>query len=134
MDKLEKSHESNENVQLPKGTQSYKLSQLAWLRSGDKGDSCNIGIVARNPEFLPYIKSQVGSQEVIQYFRHKFYPSTNGDPICKRYDVPGVHGLNFVLENSLGGGGIAALNPDPQGKGYAQMLGDMLIHDVPELL
>jgi hypothetical protein len=41
--------------------------------------------------------------------------------------------LNFVLENSLGGGGISSLNPDPQGKGYAQMLADFVIKDVPKL-
>lgn len=50
-----------------------------------------------------------------------------------RYHVPGIHGLNFVLEGSLGGGGIAALNPDPQGKGYAQMLADFEIKNVPKL-
>ena len=55
-------------------------------------------------------------------------------PFRYRYEVPGVHGFNFVLKNSLGGGGIGALNPDPQGKGYAQMLADFKIENVPELL
>lgn len=53
--------------------------------------------------------------------------------ILCRYELRGVKGLNFVLEKSLGGGGIAALNPDPQGKGYAQMLADFVIKDVPKL-
>jgi len=51
----------------------------------------------------------------------------------KRYEVPGIHGFNFVLEASLGGGGIASLRPDPQGKAYGQILGDFVLHNMPNL-
>jgi phosphatidylcholine-retinol O-acyltransferase len=50
-----------------------------------------------------------------------------------RYELAGVYGINFVLENSLGGGGIASLTADPQGKGYGQMLADITIENVPKL-
>ena len=48
-------------------------------------------------------------------------------PVCFRYELPGIHGLNFVLEETLGGGGIASLRCDPQGKAFAQMLLDVKI-------
>jgi len=47
--------------------------------------------------------------------------------------VPGVGALNFVLENSLGGGGVASSSPDPQGKAYGQMLGDFKLENMPDL-
>lgn len=65
---------------VPSGTYSYKLSDLAWLRSGDKGDTCNIGVIARNPDWFPYISTRLGGSEVIDYFKHKF----QGVPVCKR--------------------------------------------------
>jgi hypothetical protein len=115
----------------PTGSNSYKLSDLAWTRSGDKGDHCNIGVIARDPSFYPFLLTQLTSDKVTKYFAHKF---TSDNPTVHRYEVPGVLGLNFVLENSLGGGGIAALNPDPQGKGYGQMLADFKIENVPKLI
>ena len=53
--------------------------------------------------------------------------------MVKRYDLPGVNALNFVLEASLGGGGIASLRPDPQGKAYGQILSDFILKDMPDL-
>ncbi|CAG7722174.1 unnamed protein product [Allacma fusca] len=104
---------------------SYKLSELAWTRSGDKGDSCNIGVIAKDPSSYPLLLASLTEDKVAKYFAHKSSPGKS--LICKRYEVPGVHGLNFVLENSLGGGGIASLNCDPQGKAYGQMLLDMQV-------
>jgi hypothetical protein len=65
-----------------KGTNSYRLEELAWLRSGDKGDSCNIGVIPRKEEWGPYIRSRLGAKEVKEYFKHKFHP----DGECKRYN------------------------------------------------
>jgi hypothetical protein len=102
----------------------YKLSELAFLRSGDKGDTANIGVVARHPSLLPFIKRALTSK----VFEEFFYHNVKGiKPIVERYDIPGISGLNFVLPQSLGGGGIASLNVDPQGKAYAQILADLKI-------
>ncbi len=94
------------------------LVQLAWGRSGDKGDNSNIGIIARKAQYLPWIKAALTENAVASYFGHLCEGSIT------RYDVPGIHGLNFLLTEALGGGGIASLRNDPQGKAYAQMLLD----------
>ena len=108
---------SNEEMKV-----SVPLIKLAFARSGDKGDHANIGVIARKSEFLPFIQSALTSKTVSQYFGHVLH----GDVIC--WDVPGINGINFLLKNSLGGGGMASLNIDPQGKSYAQQLLD---HEVP---
>lgn len=97
------------------------LITLAFGRSGDKGDHANIGVIARKPEYLPYIKAALTVDVVGKYFNHLL----EGD-VC-RWDVPGIHALNFLLRNSLGGGGMSSLRVDPQGKAYAQMLLDFPI-------
>jgi hypothetical protein len=92
------------------------LIELAWGRSGDKGNHANIGIIARRPEFLPYIRHALQPDFVSALFGH-YAPAE-----VHRFDLPGIHGLNFMLLDVLGGGGIASLRNDPQGKGYAQIL------------
>ena len=98
-----------------------RLVDLAWGRSGDKGDIANIGILARKPEYLPYIRSALTEDTVKAYFAHLC------DGAVERFDLPGSHALNFLLHESLGGGGIASVRIDPQGKGFAQMLLDIEI-------
>jgi len=114
---------------LPRGPCTYKLEDLAFTRSGDKGNSCNIGVIARKPAYLPYIREQLTEEVVSKYFAHAF----EGKQVVRRYDLPGIHGLNFVLEAALGGGGIASLRPDPQGKAYGQILGDFTLKNMPEI-
>jgi hypothetical protein len=103
------------------------LVKLAWGRSGDKGDHANIGVIARQPEYLPWIRAALSTDAVKSYFSH----------ICEgevfRWELPGIDGLNFLLKNTLGGGGIASLRADPQGKCFAQMLLDHPI-SIPEEL
>lgn len=115
--------------ELPIGEHIYRLDDLAYTRSGDKGNSCNIGVIARHPAFLPFIRHALTEERVAQYFAHVF----QGPPVVKRYEVPGIHALNFVLENSLGGGGIASLRPDPQGKAFGQILSDIKLVNMPLL-
>lgn len=103
------------------GTTVVPLIQIAWGRSGDKGNLANIGIIARRPEYLPYIRSSLDVEVVRACFAH-YSPSK-----VERFDLPGIHAINFVLHDILGGGGMASLRNDPQGKGYAQMLMDVLI-------
>jgi len=92
------------------------LIELAWGRSGDKGNHANIGIVARRAEYLPFIRRALQADVVAKLFEH-YEPSD-----VHRFDLPGIGGVNFLLTDVLGGGGIASLRNDPQGKGYAQIL------------
>ena len=105
-------------------TQSLPLVALAWARSGDKGDDENIGVIARRPEWLPLLRAQLTVPAVHAYFAHL----VQGE--VERFEVPGLHALNFVLHRALGGGGVCSLRSDPLGKSFAQMLLDMPI-DVP---
>jgi hypothetical protein len=97
------------------------LIRLAWGRSGDKGDTSNIGIIARHPDFVPLLQHWLTAERVAGYFAYRVQ-----GPVT-RFDVPGIHAFNFVLERALGGGGMASLQTDPLGKAYAQMLLDILV-------
>jgi len=108
-------------------TREVPLIQIAHGRSGDKGNNANIGIIARKPEFLPIIREQLSIAAVADYFGHLLEGGVD------RFDLPGISAVNFVLHDVLGGGGIASLRQDPQGKAYAQMLLDFPIR-VPESL
>jgi hypothetical protein len=92
------------------------LLRLAVARSGDKGDDANVGVIARKPEYLPYLRAALTPARVADWFSHVLL----GEVI--RYDLPGIGGLNFVLKNALGEGGVASLNVDVQGKTYAQQM------------
>lgn len=94
------------------------LIRLAWARSGDKGNDSNIGVIARKPEYLPAIRAALTSEAVATWFAHLV------EGPVERFDWPGIHGLNFLLHGALGGGGIASLRNDPQGKAFAQILLD----------
>jgi hypothetical protein len=94
------------------------LVLLAWARSGDKGDTANIGVIARRPEFMPAIAEALTPEAVRSWLAHL----VEGE--VRRFDWPGLNGWNFVLRQALGGGGVASLRYDPQGKSYAQILMD----------
>jgi hypothetical protein len=98
------------------------LIALAWARSGDKGNNSNIGVIARKPEYLPIIRRTLSTEAVANYFAHHLEGQREDQ--VERFDVPGIRAVNFVLHDVLGGGGIASLRNDPQGKGFAQMLLD----------
>ncbi|APC18358.1 terpene utilization protein AtuA [Pseudomonas frederiksbergensis] len=98
---------------------SVALVKLAVARSGDKGNHSNIGVMARAPEYLPWIAEALTPAVVVDWMNHVL------DPIhgrVERWYLPGTHSLNFLLENALGGGGVASLRIDPQGKAFAQQL------------
>lgn len=96
-----------------------RLVDLAWGRSGDKGDHCNIGVVARREDYLPWIAAALTPERVAEWMGHTLDPE-KGEIL--RWHMPGIHGLNFLLKHSLGGGGVASLRIDPQGKAFAQQL------------
>lgn len=101
------------------------LIRLAHGRSGDKGDRVNIGIISRRPEFLPAIAAALTPSAVRNYLAHLVHGEV------ERFDWPGLHAFNFVLQGALDGGGTASLRYDPQGKTYAQIVMDMPVA-VPE--
>ncbi|PJK37289.1 terpene utilization protein AtuA [Pseudomonas sp. S10E 269] len=98
---------------------SVPLVKLAVARSGDKGNHSNIGVIARDPDYLPWIAEALTPAVIVDWMGHVL------DPVhgrVERWYLPGSHSLNFLLENALGGGGIASLRIDPQGKAFAQQL------------
>jgi acyclic terpene utilization AtuA family protein len=98
---------------------SVPLIKLAWGRSGDKGDHSNIGVIARRAAFAPYIEAALTESAVADWMRHTLDPEKGR---VTRWALPGFHAFNFLLEHSLGGGGVASLRIDPQGKAFAQQL------------
>ncbi|WP_277052960.1 acyclic terpene utilization AtuA family protein [Zestomonas thermotolerans] len=101
------------------GEVSVPLVKLAVARSGDKGNHSNIGVMARKPEYLPWIARALTPGAVAEWMQHVLDPQTGK---VSRWYLPGSHSLNFLLENALGGGGVASLRIDPQGKAFAQQL------------
>lgn len=103
------------------------LSRIAVARSGDKGDTVNIAVIARRAEFIPAIADALTPAAVGAWFKH----SVRGEVV--RYDIPGVNAFNFVLRSALAGGGAASLRNDPLGKTFGQVLLALEL-DVPEEL
>ena len=93
-----------------------KLIELAHARSGDKGDTANIGLIARKPEYYAALVREVTAARVKAHFAG----------VCQgeveRFEVPNLGALNFLLHRSLDGGGTLALKADPQGKTYSTAL------------
>ena len=92
------------------------LERIAHARSGDKGDASNVGLIAANREIYDLLKTELTSERVKEHFRH----------VCRgpveRYEVPNLLAFNFILHDSLGGGGTESLKTDAQGKTHAQGL------------
>ncbi len=100
------------------------LRQLAWARSGDKGDHCNIGVIARAAVWLPYLNRALSEQAVARYMAHIMDADNSA---VQRWYLPGLQAFNLLFSHCLGGGGMASLRSDPQGKALAQQLLDMPI-------
>ncbi len=97
---------------------------MEWLRPGVFFGSilfALIGVLARQPAFLPLLQAQLTADAVRRYLGHFVHGR------AERYDWPGLGGFNFVLHEALGGGGTASLRHDPQGKLMAQILMDFPI-------
>jgi hypothetical protein len=87
-----------------------RLIELAHARSGDKGDTANIGVIARRPEYYPILVRELTTDRVARHFAGMI---TGG---VERYELPNLHALNFLLRGALGGGGTLSLKTDAQGK------------------
>jgi hypothetical protein len=108
------------------------LISLAWARSGDKGDAFNIGVIARKPDYLPWIRAALSPEAMLDWFAHEFEGGAN--PAVLRYDLPGLDAVNLHFLDALGGGQFASLRLDPLAKGKAQQLLDMPVSVPASLL
>ena len=108
--------ENNCNIVNITDETEMQLIEVAHARSGDKGDTSNIGVIARHPDLLPVLRAQLTPQAVAAYLAHFVKGGVT------RYDVPGIHAFNFVCEQALDGGGMASMRNDPLGKGMGQIL------------
>jgi hypothetical protein len=100
-----------------------KLVELAHARSGDKGDTANVGIIARKPEYYPLLVKYVTAERVKEHFKGVCFGEV------QRFELPNLGALNFLLHQSLDGGGLISLKADPQGKTYSTALLRMEIDD-----
>ncbi|VWX60812.1 acyclic terpene utilization AtuA family protein [Sphingorhabdus sp. 109] len=110
-----------QNPREPESAVTVPLVRLAWARSGDKGDKANIGVIARDPAYLPYIWAALTPESVAKRFGHFIEGGADAAQIDKYY-LPGSHAINFLIDAVLGGGGVASIRNDAQGKGYGQIL------------
>ena len=100
---------------------TFYLREIAHARSGDKGDTNNIGVIAYEPQFYPIIVQQITAEAVKKHFS-----SLVKGPV-RRYELPHVHAINLVLENALGGGVTRSLSHDPHGKSYSALILSMTV-------
>ena len=102
-----------------------RLVDIAHARSGDKGDTANVGVIALQPEWYPLLDTHLTRERVAKHFKGMI----TGDVV--RYELPNLGALNFLLHGALGGGGTLSLKTDAQGKVYSTALLRMEL-DVPD--
>jgi hypothetical protein len=102
-----------------------QLLHLAHARSGDKGDTANVGVIALKPEYYPHLVEQLTAERVREHFRGIAHGAV------ERFELPNLDALNFLLHNALGGGGTVSLKTDAQGKVLSTAMLRMEI-DVPD--
>jgi hypothetical protein len=107
-----------------RATRKVALRRFAYARSGDKGDNVNVAILCRNPEHFAWLRDQVTEDRMAEHFADMVQ-----GPV-ERFEVPGLHALNFLMHRALGGGGMAARQIDALGKAYGQQALELEI-DVP---
>ena len=102
-----------------------RLVDIAHARSGDKGDTANVGVIALKHDWYPLLARELTEQRVAEHFRG----AITGD--VKRYELPNLAALNFLLHGALDGGGTLSLNTDSQCKVFSTALLRMVL-DVPD--
>jgi hypothetical protein len=95
---------------------NVQLFKIAHGRSGDKGDTANVGVIARKPEFYDILKNELSTEVVKKHF------GSMVEGNVERFEMPNIGALNFLLHHALGGGGTKSLKLDAQGKTYAAAL------------
>lgn len=99
-----------------RGRRKVQLRHLAHARSGDKGDTANVGLIALRPAYYAVLREQVTAARVARHFRGMI-----AGPV-ERYELPNLNALNFLLHGALGGGGTLSLKTDAQGKVFSTAL------------
>jgi len=112
-------------------SQTVRLLDIATVRSGDKGDNANIGVIARDPDYYPAIEEQITADRVKDFYDH----FVQGD--VTRFEMPSLRALNFILEEALDGGGATSVRIDRQGKAMCEAMLQMEVElpddvDVPD--
>ena len=102
-----------------------RLVDIAHARSGDKGDTANVGVIALKPDWYPLLVRELTRERVTAHFRQVI----TGD--VERFELPNLHALNFLLHGALDGGGTLSLKTDAQGKVFSTALLRMTL-DVPD--
>ncbi len=102
-----------------------RLLDIAHARSGDKGDTANVGLIAIDPKWYPLLERHVTKKRVVDHFRGMI----EGD--VERFELPNLSALNFLLHGALDGGGTLSLKTDAQGKVFSTALLRMTI-DIPD--
>jgi hypothetical protein len=103
------------------------LYRIAHGRSGDKGDTVNVGVIARRPEFYDFLREQLTVERVKAHFGELVHGEV------QRFELPNLHALNFLLHGALGGGGTVSLMTDAQGKTFSTAMLRMEL-DLPQNL
>jgi hypothetical protein len=98
------------------GIMRIKLLKIAHARSGDKGDTANVGLIALREEFYPVLVREVTASRVKEHFGGLV------KGVVERFELPNLGALNFLLHESLGGGGTLSLMTDAQGKTFSTAL------------
>lgn len=104
------------------------LRKICYARSGDKGDMCNVGVLARSPQVYEWIRQNLTARVVKRFFKGQVLGQVT------RYELDNLQGLNFLLDGALGGGGTTSLLVDPQGKTMSQALLEMKVEVPGEVL
>ena len=105
-------------------TVKIRLLDIAHARSGDKGDTANVGVIALKPEWYPLIARELSLERVTAHFRGAI------DGGVERFELPNINALNFLLHGALDGGGTLSLKTDAQGKVFSTALLRMVL-DIP---
>jgi len=105
-----------------------QLLRIAHSRSGDKGDTANVGLIARDPRYYPVLVREVTAARVKEHFAEICFGEV------ERFELPNLGALNFLLHESLDGGGTMSLRADPQGKTYSAALLRMEVEVSDDLL
>jgi hypothetical protein len=104
-----------------------RLLDIAHARSGDKGDTANVGVIALKPEWYPILVRELTMERVAKHFEGVITGSV------ERFELPNLYALNFLLHGALDGGGTLSLKTDAQGKVYSTAMLRMFL-DIPEAL
>ncbi|MDH4043963.1 MAG: hypothetical protein OEY20_03185 [Gemmatimonadota bacterium] len=100
----------------PPARRAIQLRYLAHARSGDKGDTANVGLIALQPAYYPILVKEVTAARVARHFKGMLTGAVD------RFELPNLRSLNFLLHGALGGGGTLSLKTDAQGKVFSTAL------------